>query len=448
MKYLLLLCLFAMLISCQNKETAIATPTDPDSYQIQLQEQQAEQVLNQKFGTAKPAAWLDERPSFLKDFPEADTLEVRLTRFLGARKIKELYANGSLDSIKHPMDSIKRGVYVVNGYRDGQQFVVIDANNNYTFKDDTVFYFKNDFKHRIPKDPLLRDSIPFVTIVYQDFDGEQLIEKTMKVKPLPEKLPYEEFLNKEQLKQLPPRQLKDSFAVKLFYQQDWEGQLQLEDKDYVVNVMKWFQGSKVQFYEGPREAITIDPQNQGYTIKDSIKLGNAYYILDSLTPKKDQLFIRKLDIEAPKWGYRTGETTVDFAFENIDAEQKKVSELFDGKEYVLIDFWGTWCGPCTALTPDLVRMSQEYENKMALLSIAFDQKKEPLVAYIAKNNMAWEHVFVEGYAKANMKEKPRLIKNFAVEGYPTFILLNSKLEIVHRGTGKPALDKIEGMIKS
>ena len=446
MKYLLPLCLFAVLISCQKKETATTTTTDPDNYQIQLQEQQAEQVLNQAGGVARPTAWLNGTPSFLKDIPEADTLEVRMARFLDTRKLKELYANGNLDSIKHPIDSIKRGVYVVNGYRDEQQFVVIDANNNYTFKDDTVFYFNKDFKHRIPKNPLLRDSIPFITVMYEDFDGEELIEKTMKVKPLPEKLPYEEFLNKEQLQRMPPRQLNDIFVTKLFYQQDWEGQLQLEDKNYVVNVVKGFRGPKVQFYEGPRDAITIDPQHQGYTVKDSIKLGNAYYVLDSITPKSDQLFIRKLDIEAPKWGYRTGETTVDFAFENIDAEQKKVSELFDGREYVLIDFWGTWCGPCTALTPDLVRMFQEYENKMALLSIAFDQKKEPVVAYIAKNNMAWEHMYIEGYGNKNIKEKHQLIKNFDIEGYPTFILLNSKLEIVHRGTGKPALDKIEEMI--
>ncbi len=447
MKHLLQLGLLVLFISCQKKETANTTPPDPDSYQIQLKEQQAAQVLNQTFGISKSAGWLDKMPSFLTDIPEADTLEVRLTSFLGKRKLKKLYANGSLDSIKYPVDSVKRGVYVINGYRDEQQFIIIDANNNYSFKDDTVFYFNKDFKHRIAKESLLRDSIPFITVTYEDFDGEKLVEKRLKVKPLPEKIPYQEFLTKEQLKQIHPRQLNDIFSTKLFYQQDWEGILELEEKQYLVNVMDGLRGPSVFFYDTPRDSISIDRDKQNYRIKDSVKLGSHYYIIDSITSIKDELFIRKLDIKAPKWGYLAGEKSVDFEFQNIAGEERKISEVLQDKEYVLIDFWGTWCAPCKELTPDLVRMSKEYKDKLALMSVAYERKKEPLLKYIDKHQMEWEHIYLEGNAKSAKKGKPKLIKNFAIEGYPTFLLINKQLDIVYRGIGRPGLEKIEEVIR-
>ena len=41
---------------------------------------------------------------------------------------------------------------------------------------------------------------------------------------------------------------------------------------------------------------------------------------------------------------------------------KELKQLQDKGEKILIQFTAKWCGPCRALTPLLVKMSDDYEN--------------------------------------------------------------------------------------
>ncbi|MBQ4820013.1 TlpA disulfide reductase family protein [Aquimarina sp. MMG016] len=428
--------------SCQKKETLAETTSEVNSYRVQLKENQAENVLNQKFGISMRAGWLDFVPSFLTDIPKADTLSIRFTSFLHQRKLNKLYKDGLLDSMEYPSNRIKKGVYVINGYRDNKQFVIIDANNNFSFKDDTVFNYDINFKHRLPKNVNLRDSISYITVTYDDFDGKGISKKKLKVKPLPKKISYHEFLTEDQLKKINKKQLNDIFDVRLFYQQDWEGVLALENRKYVIHVLEGLIGPRVSFYEGDPTTIVYNSDHRKYRIKDTLKLNGQFYRIDSITMVKDELFIRKLDIQAPQWGFLKGEKSVDFKFQNILEKERKMSDLLQDKEYVLVDFWGTWCAPCKALTPDLQQIHKNYGDFLNIVSLAYDKEKEPVLDYINKNNMDWEHIFLQGNAKNGKEKKPKLIKNFAIEAYPTFILIDKNLRIISRGVGKKGLQKV------
>ena len=51
-------------------------------------------------------------------------------------------------------------------------------------------------------------------------------------------------------------------------------------------------------------------------------------------------------------------------------------DLNDFKEkYVLLDFWGTWCGPCIKLIPDLKQLQKKYKD-LVIVSIACYEKNE------------------------------------------------------------------------
>lgn len=60
---------------------------------------------------------------------------------------------------------------------------------------------------------------------------------------------------------------------------------------------------------------------------------------------------------------------------------------FKGK-VVMMNFWGTWCGPCQAEIPELIETYAEYKDKgFVILGLAIDDTPQDLQAYAAAKKM-------------------------------------------------------------
>jgi thiol-disulfide isomerase/thioredoxin len=86
-----------------------------------------------------------------------------------------------------------------------------------------------------------------------------------------------------------------------------------------------------------------------------------------------------------------GRPAIDFT--QPDTAGKPISlSLFKGK-YTLVDFWASWCGPCRAENPNIVKLYKQYNKKgFAILGVSLDTDKELWVKAIQKDQLTWAQV--------------------------------------------------------
>ena len=82
----------------------------------------------------------------------------------------------------------------------------------------------------------------------------------------------------------------------------------------------------------------------------------------------------------------------DFTVE-YDGRSTKLSDYVGHGQYVLIDFWASWCGPCRAEIPNLMAVYQKYKDQgLMVVGIASWDKPEASLKAIEEDGVSYPQI--------------------------------------------------------
>ncbi len=128
-----------------------------------------------------------------------------------------------------------------------------------------------------------------------------------------------------------------------------------------------------------------------------------------------------------------GQIAPEFTMNDTDGNPVTLSSQFGN--YLLIDFWASWCGPCRMENPHMVELYNEYHPKgYDVLGVSLDRDKDKWLAAIAKDNLTWNHVSDLGFWNN------AAAKLYGVSSIPHTVLIDPQGKIIARGLSGDELE--------
>jgi thiol-disulfide isomerase/thioredoxin len=134
----------------------------------------------------------------------------------------------------------------------------------------------------------------------------------------------------------------------------------------------------------------------------------------------------------------TGSPAPEFTLQNDKGKNVSIND-FKGK-YLVVDFWGTWCGACLKGIPRMNEYYLKYKDKIEFISIDCHDVREVWLKAILKYNMNWINLFADD---------DKVAKEYGIIGHPTKIIIDKEGKIVLKtiGEGDEFYDKLDVMFK-
>lgn len=125
-----------------------------------------------------------------------------------------------------------------------------------------------------------------------------------------------------------------------------------------------------------------------------------------------------------------GQMYTDFTLPDPDGNDVSLSDLV-GKGVLLIDFWASWCGPCRAANPGVVKLYNEFHEKgFDILGVSLDRGKKEWLQAIEDDGLVWTQISDIKYWQCEAAQL------YAVSSIPSTVLLNKEGVIIAKNLSK------------
>lgn len=130
----------------------------------------------------------------------------------------------------------------------------------------------------------------------------------------------------------------------------------------------------------------------------------------------------------------------DLEMKGTDGKTHKLSEYCGKGNYVLIDFWASWCGPCRMELPNIKKIYDKYNGKgLTVIGIAVWDKPEDTRKAIEEEQIPWPQILNAGHVPTDI---------YGIQGIPHIILFGPDGTIIARNLrGDDMAAKVDEVMK-
>ena len=159
-------------------------------------------------------------------------------------------------------------------------------------------------------------------------------------------------------------------------------------------------------------------------ISDKVTKGPLGYLIERKVLSLDAEALRQASMK----DIYEGAVAPDFTLPTATGESFTLSDHRGG--WVMLDFWGTWCGWCVEGLPTVKEIAHTYADRLTVVSVDCGDTETAWKKGIEQYGMDWTQVY---NSKADAVDS-----RFAVQGYPGFYVINPEGVIVMMSFGEPA----------
>ncbi|MBP1612581.1 MAG: thiol:disulfide interchange protein [Bacteroidetes bacterium] len=208
--------------------------------------------------------------------------------------------------------------------------------------------------------------------------------------------------------------------------------IEIEQLDFLIKFMRSHITSGVTHILLSSYYQMLEPSRLETILSDMQKAGIKDELYLTLKAKLDALTTTAI-----------GCKFTDIEMNDPEGKPFKLSTIVEKNKITMIDFWASWCGPCRAEIPNVIKAYESYKAKgFEIVGVSFDNNGEAWRKSIKSLGMTWPQMSdLQGW-------KSKGGAAYDITSIPATVLINQKGEIVAKNLrGEELSKKLEELLR-